>query len=70
MLLLSAGKSSNVARLTPWGSVVIEYEWGAPHAGRGIDEFKLDEEGRLILECKLVVGGETAGYRHVYHRKH
>jgi hypothetical protein len=49
---------------------VIEYEWGAPHAGRGIDEFTLDDEGQLILTSKLFVGGETAGYRHVYHRKH
>ncbi|WIA35037.1 hypothetical protein OEZ86_003528 [Tetradesmus obliquus] len=67
---LRRGRSTNVARLTPWGSVVIEYEWGAPHAGRGVDEFKLDEEGRLVLECKLMVGGQTAGYRHVYNRKH
>lgn len=67
--LAAAGKCRNVARLTPRGSVVIEYDWDAPYAGNGRDELQLDDQGRLIYDCTVVVDGQTAGYRQVYHRK-
>ncbi|WIA12634.1 hypothetical protein OEZ85_006287 [Tetradesmus obliquus] len=66
---LRRGKCRNVARLTPRGSVVIEYDWDAPYAGNGRDELQLDDQGRLIYDCTVVVDGQTAGYRQVYHRK-
>lgn len=57
------------ARLTAWGTLVLDYEWGAPHAGRGRDEFRLDAAGRLIVSSVIQVGGTSAAYDLVYNRK-
>lgn len=68
-LLLYTGKSSGLARITPHGSVRLEYEWGSPFGGRGVDEFRLDAQGRLVIACTIYVDDESASYTHVYNRK-
>ncbi|KAF8056366.1 hypothetical protein HT031_006365 [Scenedesmus sp. PABB004] len=66
---LRRGGSTGAARLTRWGSVVLQYEWGAPHAGRGVDEFSLDEAGRLRVATTITVGGQSASYTQIYARR-
>jgi hypothetical protein len=54
---------------SPQGTLVLRYEWDAPHAGHATDEFSIDEQGRLRLATAVQVGDATAGYVQIYRRK-
>eukprot|EP00879_Flechtneria_rotunda_P017482 GHRR01018330.1.p1 GENE.GHRR01018330.1~~GHRR01018330.1.p1 ORF type:complete len:164 (+),score=27.51 GHRR01018330.1:115-606(+) len=66
---LRRGKARGTVRVTSDGVLRLEYEWDEPHAGQGIDEFKLDSEGKLHVTCTLFVGGQTVCYTQVYRRR-
>lgn len=63
------GRSRGCVHVARSGALVLEYAWDDPHGGVGRDEFALDEAGRLVVTTTLTVGGASAGYRQVYHRK-
>jgi len=48
-----------VARITPKGTLVLEYSWEEPHAGTGIDEFSVDEQGYLCTAGSFDLSPET-----------
>jgi hypothetical protein len=54
-------------RLTPHGTLLLHYEWGAPLAGRGLDEFSVSGDTLLVTHTNWV-GGQEVRYREVYRR--
>ena len=62
------GRQVGAARLTPHGSLLLAYEWRAPHAGRGEDEFILTSDGRLLVATTNWVGGQEIRYTQCYSR--
>jgi hypothetical protein len=56
------------ARVTPQGTVVVNYEWGAPLTGRGRDEFSVAGDTMVVAHTNWV-GDREVCYRQVYHRK-
>ena len=64
-----AGRHRGTAHLTPHGSVMIEFEWGAPLAGRGTDELLLVDPDTLHVLNNTWVGDQEISYRLVYRRQ-
>jgi hypothetical protein len=58
-----------LARVTAWGTVVVEGTWGGPFAGASVDELRLSDQGQLIIQSKVVVGSKSAAWKHVYNRE-
>jgi hypothetical protein len=57
------------ARLSGHGTLLVSYEWAAPHAGRGEDEFSITPDGRLLVQHTNWVGGREIRYKQVYTRR-
>lgn len=55
--------------VTPRGSIQLDYTWGAPHGGRGVDDFSIDDQGRLRLCTIATVADESVEYCQVYNKK-
>lgn len=64
-----AGRSKGTVAVTPAGAIKLEYNWGAPLGGTGIDEFSIDDQGRLRLCTIATVGDESVEYCQIYNRK-
>jgi hypothetical protein len=69
LLLACAGHSTGRVSVTAKGTIKLEYSWGPPHAGQAVEEFRIDERGRLLLHTVGTVGNETVEYTQVYTRK-
>jgi len=66
---LRRGKHLGRACVVPGGGVRLELEWGAPHGGRGHDEFRLESASELHVTSHLEVNGRKHTYTTVYRRK-
>ena len=64
-----AGSSRGVARPSPHGTILLNYEWGEPLTGTGTDEFELCADGLLRVHTHLIVGEDHCKYTQVYKRK-
>ena len=49
--------------------LVLNLNWNEPYGGTGTDEFVMPSQDELHVTSTIVVGGETAKYTQVYHRK-
>lgn len=63
------GRSKGTVAVTPAGAIKLEYNWGAPLGGTGIDEFSIDDQGRLRLCTIATVGDDSVEYCQIYNRK-
>jgi hypothetical protein len=55
--------------VTPKGTIQLQYNWGAPHGGTGLDEFSIDPKGRLRLCTLATVADESVEYCQVYNKR-
>jgi len=51
------------------GQLLLSMSWEDPHAGSGLDTYRLVSSDTLHVHCAYDVGGRTASYTHVYHRR-
>ncbi|GBF91184.1 hypothetical protein Rsub_04853 [Raphidocelis subcapitata] len=63
------GRMHGAAQLSPQGTILVSYKWGAPHTGRGLDEFSAGPDGRLVVQHTNWVGGREIRYKQVYTRQ-
>jgi hypothetical protein len=49
-------------------SISLSLEWDEPHAGQGVDEFKLVRANELHVTSTLLCKGQTVRYTQVYAR--
>jgi hypothetical protein len=64
-----AGRAKGAVAVTPKGTIQLQYNWGAPHGGTGVDEFSIDKQGRLRLCTLATVADDSVQYCQVYNRK-
>lgn len=63
------GRSKGSVGVTPKGTIQLQYNWGAPHGGTGVDEFSIDPKGRLQLCTLATVADESVEYCQVYNKR-
>jgi len=66
---MCAGKSRGQVQISSKGTIILHYTWEHPYSGRAVDEFSIDEQGRLRLTTVVTVNNEVAKYVQVYRRK-
>ena len=49
--------------------VIIDLQWGSPHAGSGHEEYWLNSDGQLCAESSVTVNGQTSTTLQVYARQ-
>lgn len=56
--------------MNPDGALRLDLAWPEPHGGTGYDLFYvLDDVNTLHVDSTITVGGRTATYNVVYHRR-
>lgn len=63
------GRAHGQVQVTSQGTIKLRYSWDQPHSGHAVDEFSIDEQGRLQLTTVVNVAGDSASYTQVYRRK-
>ena len=51
------------------GCLELHLSWAEPHAGHGMDTFRLKGQDELHMQSTVTVGGKTVVYTSVYKRQ-